>query len=132
VHWPLARFADLRHASRALAARPGFALVIILTLGLGIGANAAIFSAVEALLLRPFPFTDPDQLVRISTMRGGEEGGIAVPEQDDLLTLTDVIQDLALHTDQGLYNASGFGDPEQLQATITTHNLFRVLGIASA
>jgi putative ABC transport system permease protein len=121
--------ADLIYAARSLSARPAFVAVVVLTLGLGIGANAAIFSAVQALLLRPFPFKDPDQLVRISSLRGGEEGGLSVPEQDDLLSLTDVVEDVALYTDQGMYNASGFGDPEELQATITTHNLFRVLGI---
>jgi putative ABC transport system permease protein len=120
---------DLRHALRALAARPGFALVIVSTLGLGLGANVAIFSAVHALLLRPFPFKNPDELVRISTMRGGEEGLLSVPEQDDLAALTDVIADIALYTDLGMYNASGFGAPEELPATIATANLWRVLGV---
>jgi putative ABC transport system permease protein len=127
--WHFSGRTELVHAARVLLARPAFSLVVVLTLGLGIGANAAIFSAVEALLLRPFPFHDPDQLVRISTMRGGEEGGLSVPEQDDLAGLTDVIEDIALYTDQGMYNASGFGEPEELPATITTHNLFRVLGV---
>ena len=117
---------------RALTARPTFTAVVVLTLGLGLGANAAIFSAVQALLLRPFPFPNADRLVRISTVRGGEEGGLAVPEQDDLAALTDVVEEIALYTDQGMYNASGFGEPEELQATITTHNLFRVLGIMPA
>lgn len=123
---------DLRVAARGLAARPGFALVIVLTLGLGIGATTAIFSAVSALLLRPFPFPAPDRLVRISTVRGDEEGPLSVPEQDDLATLTHIFQDVALYTDQGMYNASGFGAPEELQATITTHNLFRILGVPLA
>jgi putative ABC transport system permease protein len=121
---------DLRYALRALAARPGFTLIIVLTLGLGIGANAAIFSVVDALLLRPFPFRDPDRLVRIVSTRGSEEGPLSVPEHDDLLALDQVFADVALYTDQGLYNASGFGAPEELPATITTHNLFRVLGVA--
>jgi putative ABC transport system permease protein len=123
---------ELLQLLRALTARPTFTAVVVLTLGLGLGANAAIFSAVQALLLRPFPFPDADRLVRISTVRGGEEGGLAVPEQDDLSTLTDVVEEIALYTDQGMYNASGFGEPEELQATITTHNLFRVLGIMPA
>ncbi len=125
-------WSDLRHAWRGIVGRPGLSLVIIATLGLGIGANAAIFSAVHALLLRPFPFKDPDRLVRISTLRGDAEGMLSVPEQDDIAALADVVQDIALYTDQGMYNASGFGDPEELQATITTHNLFRVLGVEPA
>ncbi len=121
--------ADLRHALRGLLRQPAFALTVVATLGLGIGANTAVFSAVHALLLRPFPFTEPDRLIRISSVRGGQEGPLSIPEQDDLAGLTDVIADIALYTDQGMYNASGFGEPEELQATITTHNLFRVLGI---
>ena len=120
---------DLRLAFRALAARPSFSLLVILTLGLGIGANTAIFSAVQGLLLRDPPFRDPERLVRITSARGGEEGGaVAVPELDDLRALP-AIEDAAMYTDQGMYNASGFGTPEELPATIATHNLFRVLGV---
>lgn len=124
--------ADSRYAWRGLIARPGYAAVVIITLGLGLGATAAIFSAVNALLLRPFPFTDPDRLVRISSVRGGEDGLLNVPEQDDIRALTEIVEDIALYTDQGMYNASGFGAPEELPATITTHNLFKVLGVAPA
>ena len=120
---------DLRHAARSLRRRPGFSLLVTATLALGIGANTAIFSAVNSLVLREPPFRNPDQLVRITSVRGDEDGGaLAVPELDDLLALP-VIDDAAMYTDQGMYNASGFGTPEELHATITTHNLFRVLGI---
>jgi putative ABC transport system permease protein len=122
-------FADLRYAIRGLFKRPGFSLLIVLTLGLGIGANTAIFSAVNSLLLRDPPFANPDRLVRITSVRGDEDGGaLSVPELDDLLALP-AIDSAAMYTDQGMYNASGFGTPEELQATITTHNLFRVLGV---
>jgi putative ABC transport system permease protein len=120
---------DLRHATRTLLKQPGFSLVVVLTLGFGIGANTAIFSAMNSLLLRDPPFKDPEQLVRITSVRGDEEGGaLSVPELDDLLALP-AIESAAMYTDQGMYNASGFGTPEELQATITTHNLFRVLGV---
>lgn len=122
--------ADVRFAWRGFLARPSFSVVIVLTLALGIGANTAIFSAVHALLLRPLPFKDPDRLVRITSTRGGEDGFLNVPEQDDIRALSHIVEDIALYTDQGLYNASGFGAPEELPATITTHNLFQVLGIA--
>ena len=120
---------DLDQAARSLRRRPGFSLLVTATLALGIGANTAIFSAVNSLVLREPPFRNPDQLVRITSVRGDEDGGAsAVAELDDLLALP-VIDDAAMYTDQGMYNASGFGTPEELHATITTHNLFRVLGI---
>jgi predicted permease len=122
---------DVRYAWRGLVGRPGYTAVIVLTLALGLGATAAIFSAVNALLLRPFPFRDPDQLIRITAVRGGEDGFLSVPEQDDIRALS-IVDDVALYTDQGMYNASGFGTPEELPATITTHNLFKVLGVAPA
>jgi putative ABC transport system permease protein len=121
--------ADVRHTVRGLRTRPGFAAVVVLTLGLGLGATAAIFAAVHALLLRPLPFADPDRLVRVTSVRGGEDGFLNVPEQDDILALSHIVEDVALYTDQGMYNASGFGAPEELPATIATHNLFRILGI---
>ena len=121
--------ADLRYAGRGLRRNPAFSVLSILTLGLGIGANAAIFSAVNSLLLRDPPFKEPDRLVRVTSARGDADGGaLAVAELDDLLALP-VIEDAAMYTDQGMYNASGFGTPEELQATVTTHNLFRVLGV---
>jgi predicted permease len=120
--------ADLRQAVRMAARQPAFTSLIVLTLGLGIGANTAIFSAVHGLLLRAAPFHEPDRLVRITTVRGDEEGPVAVPEFDDLQELQ-IFEAAAMYTDQGKYNASGFGTPEELPATITNHNLFRVLGV---
>jgi predicted permease len=120
---------DVRYACRGLRKTPGFVFVAVMTLALGIGANAAVFSAVHALLLRPFPFPDADRLVRINSVRGGADGPLSVPEQDDLASLTRVVDRIALYTDQGMYNASGDGQAEELQATITTHNLFDVLGV---
>jgi putative ABC transport system permease protein len=119
---------DVQGAVRLVRRNPGTSLVIVLTLGLGIGANAAIFSAVHALLLRPSPFADPERLVRIASIRGDEEGPLSVPELDDLKALPAIV-DAAMYTDQGMYNASGFGTPEELPATITTYNLFSVLGV---
>jgi len=67
---------DVRHALRQLARRPGFTGVVVLTLALGIGSTAAIFSVVDAVLLRPLPYPDSDRLVRILEHTGGRTNDI--------------------------------------------------------
>ena len=120
---------ELRQAARGLVSRPWFTLVVVATLALGVGANAAVFSVIDALLLRPLPFRNPERLVRIASVLGGDEGALAYPEWRDIQGLHDIFDDAAAYTDQGQYNASGDGPPEELPATITTHNIFHVLGV---
>lgn len=123
---------ELRHAWRAVVARPTTSLVIIFTLALGLGAATAIYSAIQSLVLRPPPFATPDRLVRVTSRLGDVgDGPVSVPEFDEIRALP-VFASAALYTDQGMYNASGFGTPEELPATITTHDLFTVLGVAPA
>ncbi len=118
-----------RHAAASLRSRPGFMLTVVVTLALGIGANTAIYSAVDALLLGPLPFPDADRLVRVESTRGGQPGSLSYPEVEDMRELREAFADVAAYTDQGQYNASGDSRPEELVSTIATHNLFRVLGV---
>lgn len=120
--------ADLRIAVRSFAATPLFALTAILTMALGIGANTAIFSFVNALLLRPLPFPDPDRLIRIDSIRGNEPGKLTPREWEELDRDTTAFDGVAAWY-PSQYNLSHGGPPEVLTACMTTGNLFRVLGV---
>src|ERR1044071_8490276 len=101
---------NLYYGIRQFRRQPGLSAAIILTLGLAIGANTAIFSFVNALLIRPFPFRDPDQLVEIRAVRGGQLSKLSVREILDIQQQSTTLENIALHTgDAGGYNFSGDG-----------------------
>ena len=123
-------FKDLRFALRILLKRPVITLVILLTLALGIGANAAIFSFVNALLLRPLPYEKPDELVILETRRADEAGNLSLRDVTDILEETSVFEDIAVYGSNSAYNISGDGQqPDELPATLCSSNLFEVLGV---
>ena len=124
-------FRDLLFSLRQIRRQPVLSLAIVLTLALAIGANTAIFSYVSALLIRPFPFKDPDQLVEIYSIRGGERGKISMPEIQDIQRRVTTLESIAAHKGgAGGYNYSGDGHPEEWKAVLTTGNLFEVLGVS--
>ena len=89
--------ADLRYAARTLVKTPAFLLVSVLTLALGIGGNIAIFTLVQAVLLQPLPFPQPERLVRIFDNRAGaSDVGMSVPEFEDLRQHSDIFEQISV------------------------------------
>ena len=127
-------FFDLRFVLRQLAKSPGFAITAVLMLVLGIGATTAIFSIVEAVLLRPLPFPDSGRLMvladRLAGVSVGGEGGVGVTVPDILAYTRQTHGFSALGGYQGAgYELSGTGEPAQVNASRMTAGVFPALGV---
>jgi putative ABC transport system permease protein len=125
---------DIRYGVRGLWKRPGFTAVAVLTLALGIGANTAIFSVVNAVLLRPLQFRDPDRLVMIwedATFAGFPRNTPAPAIYVDWKTQTQSFEDVAASA-ESTFNLTGDGDPERVAAYKVTANFFPLFGVAPA
>jgi predicted permease len=123
---------DIRYGLRMLLKKPTFAIVAILTLALGVGANTAIFSIVNAVLLRSLPFPNPDRLVRIYFNNPGvglRGVRFSVPEFDDLKAQTDVFEDVSVIV-SGPTNVTGVKHPEHLEMIEGSPDYFSMLGAA--
>jgi predicted permease len=121
---------DVRFAARMLRKKPAFTAVALLTLALGVGANTAIFSIVNAVLLRSLPYREPDRLVRISFDNPGlglRNVLFSVPEFDDLRDRAGVFQDVSA-IGGGSVNLTGAIQPERLEFVVTHRNYFSMLG----
>jgi putative ABC transport system permease protein len=128
-------FQDLRFGARMLRTHPGFTAVAVLTLALGIGANTAIFSVVNAVLLRPLPFAEPDRLVSIAeTHPEIARIEVSTPDFEDWRRQAQVFVDMAAWSikDWGKHVITEAGEPEQLQSTCVTPNFFPLLGVSPA
>jgi putative ABC transport system permease protein len=121
-------FSDLRYALRSFSKTPAFTATIVLTFALGIGANTAIFSFVNSVLLQPLPYQDAEQLVRVESRRGATPGRISMRELEEMRELG-IFQAVAAYIPGAQYNMSGEGTPEEVPATLSTSNLFDVLGV---
>ena len=124
-------FQDVRYGLRMLVKRPSFTIVAILTLALGVGANTAIFSIVNAVLLRSLPYRDPDRLVRINFNEPGvglRDVKFSKPEVDDLQTRAGVFEDVTPIVPVSI-NLTGAKQPERLGVIFTSFNYFSTLGV---
>jgi predicted permease len=120
---------DLRYGARMLLKQPGLALVAVFTLALGIGANSAIFSVVNGVLLRPMPLEDPDRLIKIwETFLPGGQGTASVPNLKDWREQNTVFKGIAAYQFSS-FNLRGLESPERLQGATVSPNFFDVVGI---
>jgi putative ABC transport system permease protein len=125
-------FSDLRYALRMLAKSPAFTTVAVVTLALGIGANSAIFSVVDTVLLRPLPFPHPDRIVMVWGIvphEGGEHDVDSYPDYIDLRHQSKMVQHLAAYSRTGAI-LSGKEESRLLQGVAATSDIFDVLGIS--
>jgi putative ABC transport system permease protein len=121
---------DIRYAGRGIRKNPGFAAAVILTLALGIGANTAIFSAVNAVILRPLPFHEPERLVKIdqSNQRlvyGFREGG-SWRQYEEWRQLSTVFEDLAAYN-MNSHELLGGGEPVRILSLEVSENFFSLI-----
>ena len=121
---------DLRYGVRVLAKSPGFSLIAILTLALGIGANTAIFSVVNGVLLNPLPFRAPNQLVSMfQEMPNFKNGSISYPNFLDWRRMNTTFAGMAAYRSTG-FNLSGSGEPERLHGEMISSGFFEILGVS--
>jgi len=126
-------FSDLNVAIRGLARSPGYAMAFVLTLGLGIGANTAIFSVVNGVWLRPLPYRDGDRLVYLrhsASLAGIDNALFSVPEIDDYRQHGPSLEGVAEFSAM-TFNMLGLDEPRLVRAGIVTGNYFEVMGLGA-
>ena len=128
-HWSTMK-QDVRYAVRTLLRAPTFAAMVIATLALGIGANSVIFSAVDAVLLRDAPVSDPETLVDVYTTSGTPYSRSSYPDYFDLRD-SGTFATLAAYTEVPL-TLDAYGQPEPVAGELVSGNYFEVLGVAMA
>ena len=123
---------DVGYALRSLRRSPGFLLAAVLTLGLGIGANTAVFTVAEGVLLRPPPFPEPERLVRVFTRLGAtgfDRSSLSRPEVEDFRKASDTFATLAAYRRAFFTVAGAEGEPERLWGLTVEPSWFEALGV---
>ena len=124
-------FQDLKYGTRILLKQPGFTLVAVVTLALGIGANTAIFSLVNSILLRPLPFREPDRIVRMvqaSPKLGLPSWGVSQAGFNAYREQNRSFETIAIYSNTAT-NLTGDGEPERLPTATVTADFFKVFGV---
>jgi putative ABC transport system permease protein len=125
---------DLRFGIRLFLKNPGFSAVAVLALALGIGANTAIFSVVDAVVFRPLPFDHPDRLVAVwehDMKRGRDHDSVMAANYLAWKTRSQLFEEMSAHAG-GSVSLTGLGDPERVRAARVTASLFPLLGVRPA
>jgi predicted permease len=124
---------DLRYAARKLARTPGFTAIAVLTLALAIGANSAIFSVIDGVILKPLPFFQPDRLTALPNSREGRGGRMpsSVPDFADYRTQSHSFSALA-GLARGTTNVTGGSEPERVPSVRVSANFFSLMGVPPA
>jgi putative ABC transport system permease protein len=121
---------DLRYVARSLARSPGFFIVTVLTLALGIGATTAIFSVVNGVLLRPLPYPNSERIVQLFQIdKDGQRMSVSEPNFRDWKTQTRSFSDMALASVPGPITVNGLSEPARVNATSVTRDFFAVFGL---
>src|SRR5215470_8251672 len=132
VRWLENVWQDIRFGARMLLNKPGFTLIAVITLALGVGANSVIFSFFNGILLRPLPFQQPEQLVlldEIASKRGAASLGVSFPNYLDWRAQNQVFSDLGGYQEI-TFTLTGVGDAEALPGAMASDRLFELLGVA--
>jgi len=132
VSWFENLVADVKYGTRALFKHPGYALLAVLTLGLGIGANTAIFSVINGVLLKPLPYEHGDRLVVLQQSRplsGQPNVGVAIAEYFDYRERGQDVFDGLVEYHQMSFDLINRGEPDRVNTGVVSHNFFDLLGI---
>src|ERR1044071_9130671 len=122
---------DVRYALRMLVKKPSFTAIVVLALAIGIGANTAIFSVVNAILLRPLPYKNPDRIAMIwmnNPKLGVDQDWHSYPNYADYKEQNQVFEEMAAFNDRS-FNLTGTGELVRVMGVWTTASLFPVLGV---